>query len=228
MQLGAGLAHYGTARRERTRSVCRDYLLAVSINRFEPNGQTDWVSDRHKAEARRVAGLFVDSAPFLAVASATGRSAASSMRHRRHRARRGHLRVRVHRRTVVDIRLRDMRHRGARGRRSGNARRFMRSGRGRLHASVHHWLHARIGPDSAVLMRYAGRLIRRARLDRGGRTSPRLSCAADLGSALLARQALWHARAWCSFLGDRSVARCRATDASCRTIDRHPRREALM
>ena len=37
-------------RRERTRTVCRDYPSAVSINRFEPNGQTDWVSDRHRQQ----------------------------------------------------------------------------------------------------------------------------------------------------------------------------------
>ena len=29
-------------------TLCRDYPSAVSINRFEPNGQTDWVSDRHR------------------------------------------------------------------------------------------------------------------------------------------------------------------------------------
>jgi hypothetical protein len=50
----------GTARRERTRSVCRDYPSAVSIDRFEPNGQTDWVSDRHNLRPRPPCLLWVN------------------------------------------------------------------------------------------------------------------------------------------------------------------------
>jgi hypothetical protein len=69
-----------------------------------------------------VRGQAFRSVPFVAAASATGRPppprgvdlrrAATGMRHRRRRARRGHLRMRVYRRTVADTRLRDMRHCG--------------------------------------------------------------------------------------------------------------------
>jgi hypothetical protein len=34
-------------------TLCRDYPSAVSINRFEPNGQTDWISGRHSVLGAR-------------------------------------------------------------------------------------------------------------------------------------------------------------------------------
>jgi hypothetical protein len=78
----------------------------LGLNKVRYSSSTTTARNAAKSPARGRA--LRRSVPFVAVA--TGLSAATGMRHRRRRARRGHLRMRVRRRTVADLRLRDVRH----------------------------------------------------------------------------------------------------------------------